>query len=166
MKKTTALDKIAIFLFFTLLTIATLCFGNKQVSNDKNKIHVSPYELVSFTAKQISDKNYITWCVISAQQNYFFVLERSLDGENYSIIELKKGFSSFGKQLQYSFIDSEPQFSEKIYYRIKLHEIQAADPENKKAVLSKENMFEQCKIASVAISNEQNSVSQSVKTNN
>jgi hypothetical protein len=152
--KTSILDKIAFFLFFVLLTVATLCFGLKSSGTISLRQETSPYELKSFRVKQLDDKVYVNWLAISTHDNYYFALERSTDGENYSVIELKKGFCSPGGQkLQYSFIDEEILVSEKIWYRIRLHEIQATDITHKKAILSKEDMFGQNENALVVIKN-------------
>lgn len=164
--KTTLLDKIAIALFFALLTMATLCFGVKSKDSLSAHMHTgtTPYELVAFKVQPLNNRNYINWSVISAHGNHYFALERSFDGENYSVIQLKRGFASpKGQKLQYSFIDEETSSSERTYYRIKLHEVQAMDTNHKKAILSPENMFEKNALASVVINNTKKTTSQLTK---
>lgn len=159
--KTTTLDKIAALLLFFLLTLATVCFGIKRSSSDsllqKQLTTVTQYKLVSFTAKQIESKKYLNWSVISTHGNFYFVLERSTDGQDYTVIDLKKGFvSPKGQKLQYSYIDSGVSAAEKFYYRIRLLEIQAVEGESKKAILSKDDLFAGNDLAIISVNNQQN----------
>jgi hypothetical protein len=157
--KTTTLDKIAALLFFALLTVATLCFGiNTQSSHTPfvtETAPTSPYQLLSFKAEQKDDGKYLDWKMISEHDNFYFALERSVDGENYSVMQLKKGFASpvKGQALHYLFADRETVPGEKIYYRIRLLEVQATDIANKKPILSAENMLEDNALAAVSIIN-------------
>jgi hypothetical protein len=157
--KTSTLDKIAILLFASLMILAILCFGIEsraagQRRNPSASGQVSPYQLVSFTGRQLEDKKYLNWTVISSRGNYYFVIERSVNGDDFSIIEIKKGFASPGKQkLSYSCTDPEYLFADNITYRICLYEIQAINGDNDKAILSTENIFEQNENASIVITN-------------
>lgn len=158
--KTTTLDKIAALLLFFLLTLATVCFGIERSKADTTlqKETIAPhYELIAFSAKQVANKKYINWTVASNQDNYYFLLERSTDGENFTAIHMKKGFiSPKGQQLQYSFIDDESVQAEKFYYRIKLLEVQAFDVTNKKEILSMQDMFAKSSHALISFDNKQN----------
>ncbi|MCW3104955.1 MAG: hypothetical protein JWO09_3395 [Bacteroidetes bacterium] len=163
--KTTTLDKIAALLFFALLTVATLCLGiNNKGSHTlflhKESAPTSPYELISFSAQQKDNNKYLNWSMTSSHDNFYFALERSVDGEHFLVVDLKRGASSpiQGQELRYSFIDREQVTGEKIYYRLRLLEIQATDMANKKAILSEEDMFQNNPMAAITLTNKQTTI--------
>jgi hypothetical protein len=171
--KTTTLDKIAALLFFALLTMATLCLGINNKSSHTLLLHAqaapaSPYALLSFNAQQEGNEKFLNWSMNSAHANFYFALERSVDGENYIVIDLRKGQASAekGQALHYSYIDREAVAGEKVYYRLKLLEIQATDIANKKAILSEENMFERNAMAAITITNTTQQTASLTTTNN
>jgi|GEM_PF-5423031 len=160
--KTTTLDKIAALLFIALLTVATLCLGintkrGQTLFPHKEQAPTSPYQLISFSAQQKDNNKYLSWSMTSIHNNFYFALERSADGEHYFVVDLKRGAASpiRGQELRYSFIDRESVSSEKIYYRLRLLEIQATDMANKKAILSEEDMFQNNPMAAITLINKQ-----------
>ncbi|MBA3706619.1 MAG: hypothetical protein H0W84_12190 [Bacteroidetes bacterium] len=76
-------------------------------------------ELKKFTAQYYDGKVYINWVVNTNINNYYFVLEKSLDGENFKVIDYKKGFSSpVSEGIAYSYTDCNLTATKRIY-RIK-----------------------------------------------
>jgi hypothetical protein len=139
------MDKIAILLFFVLLTMATFCFGGNPVKGPSDNSDVKLKDsctLVSFTAREVESKIYINWNVISPFNDFYFVLERSTDGKNYSIANVRKGYiSPCGQPLQFSFTDVPESVSGMVYYKIKLQKINGADEKNHLAILSSKDLF-------------------------
>ncbi len=143
-------------LLFTL-TVSTVIFGQnlKSITSQKNEAAheiSSPCELMSFTVKTVEGKNYINWLAKSSSNDYYFLLEKSFDGEEYLRIYIaKNSISPADQKLQYSFVDEEITNSKKTYYRITLHKIEAIDTKSKLIVLSSENVFEMNNNASVLV---------------
>jgi len=65
-------------------------------------------ELKNFTAQSFNNKVYINWLVNSNVHNYYFLLERSTDGEHFTTIYIKKGHvSPLQNGLLYSYTDTD-----------------------------------------------------------
>ncbi|MBA3705685.1 MAG: hypothetical protein H0W84_07215, partial [Bacteroidetes bacterium] len=70
-----------------------------------SKISVAPQtekkvycELKQFTLKQVDGHLYFNWLVNTNITNYFFLLEKSLDGKTFTAIKVEKGFPSPSSQ--------------------------------------------------------------------
>jgi hypothetical protein len=130
------------------LTAEAATTDPENAKSDNNE--AKPCELVSFTVKAVEGKNYVNWCAIGLLENHYFVLERSEDGKNYSIVKISKSYlSPKGVKLQYSFIDEK--IASQIYYKITLHKMASPDEETKQIALSKENKIEKIIVSSVAM---------------
>ena len=77
-----------------------------------------PVEMISFTAKQISDQVLLEWSTGSEKNNDFFNVERSVDGLNFETIGSRKGAGNSSSVINYELTDHQPNNST-IYYRIK-----------------------------------------------
>lgn len=67
---------------------------------------ISFYELKTFTGSYHGGKIYINWVLNTNISNYYFVLEKSIPGEAFKVIQVEKGFSSPTKEgLLYSYVD-------------------------------------------------------------
>jgi len=127
-----------------LLGLTTKAASIDQENDSLAKNNAKICELVSFTVRTAGGKNYINWNAKSVSDSYYFVLERSFDGANFSIAKIKKCFISPGGQyLQYSVIDEQIGNAETVYYRIALHKLEAIDAESKILILSPENMLKE-----------------------
>lgn len=114
--KISLIDKIAILLFFFLLTVATLCFGIKSRQDNENS---SVCTLISLAAKTTGTQNNVNWEITSLSDNYFFILEKSTDNKKFTPVFMKKGCSSLlDHTLLYSFSESRQKTNEDIYYKL------------------------------------------------
>ncbi len=82
---------------------------------------VLPIDLVSFTGKNQGEKNVLKWTTAAEINNDYYILERSIDGENFETIGIVDGAGNSITELNYSFED--PHFSllssNFCYYRLK-----------------------------------------------
>jgi hypothetical protein len=76
-----------------------------------------PIELYTFEGECIQNKNLITWSTASEHNNDYFIIERSTDGENWSIINKTTGMGNSTMLTKYSCVDNT--FGKRInYYRL------------------------------------------------
>lgn len=76
-----------------------------------------PIELYTFEGECIQNKNLITWSTASEHNNDYFIIERSADGENWSIINKTTGMGNSTMLTKYSCVDNT--FGKRInYYRL------------------------------------------------
>lgn len=93
-------------------------YGQITLSSN-NQLNILPIELLSFSAKNIDDREVLLeWSTASETNNDFFTLERTLDGENFEIIGTVNGAGNSTSTLNYSFVDDNP-YSGISYYRLK-----------------------------------------------
>lgn len=78
-----------------------------------------PVELSEFEAK-LDSKNHVllNWTTMSESDNDYFIIEKSIDGENFEEIGLLDGSGNSSAELDYNYIDREP-FPGVNYYRLK-----------------------------------------------
>jgi hypothetical protein len=76
-----------------------------------------PIELVSFESVNLEGYNLLTWSSASEQNNDYYLLERSTDGYDWSVINNQKGAGNSSVKIDYSFRDFtyEPTIN---YYRL------------------------------------------------
>jgi hypothetical protein len=77
-----------------------------------------PVELTAFTAKKQGNNIQLNWATASEENNDFFTIEKSLDGENFKAIGTKAGAGNSLEAKEYSFIDTKPANGAN-YYRLK-----------------------------------------------
>jgi hypothetical protein len=79
-----------------------------------------PIELLSFSAAMNEDKTAVDllWTTATEINNEVFVIQRSLDGENFEEIGRVAGAGNSTSQLSYIFIDASPAQGV-VYYRLK-----------------------------------------------
>lgn len=75
-----------------------------------------PVELVYFLGKCEEGNVNFQWSTASEQNNAFFILERSLDGENWEYVDRISGAGNSNEQLMYTFIDQKSYGN--YYYRL------------------------------------------------
>jgi hypothetical protein len=77
-----------------------------------------PIILSKFGAEIINEKVYITWSTLSENNNDYFTIERSVDGINFSVLEIIPGAGKSSAILNYEVIDTHP-YEGTSYYRLK-----------------------------------------------
>ena len=132
---------INIFIFLNLLSAKT--FSQNLVAGCALKTN-DTCVLVTFTGKRIEQTNYINCTIKSAVKGYFLVLEKSIDGEIFTTLEIKKGQVSPGNQsLLYSFIDDSVAVS--TTYKIVAYKIAILNKDDQKYLTVSENLFSEFK---------------------
>ena len=76
-----------------------------------------PIELEGLRGYNEGDNNVISWVTVSESKNDFFILERSVDGLNFSEIAQLKGAGNSEQTLQYTLYDTDYR-STVNYYRL------------------------------------------------
>lgn len=79
---------------------------------------VLPVTLVSFTGSLIDDKVYLQWETASELNNDYFLVEKSINGRDWSSIGTVKGNGTTSQPHQYSLWDTNPYVGTN-YYRLK-----------------------------------------------
>jgi len=102
-----------------LLIVFLLVFGTINVFAQTNVKTTDPgkLELVKQTAVFNSGKVYLNWVTKANSNDCVYVVERSIDGDEYEPVGLKEGIGS-PIELLYSWIDNAPKEGTS-YYRIK-----------------------------------------------
>ncbi len=81
-------------------------------------IVVLPVELSEFRAERIENEIHLSWITLSEIDNDYFIVERSIDGQNWSAFDLIEGNGNSQEIIRYSSIDRN--FSKEVnYYRLK-----------------------------------------------
>jgi len=76
-----------------------------------------PVELVSFDGECKESVNLLTWTTASEINNDFFTIERSLDAENFEVVDFITGAGNNNSLKRYSYENKSPD--SQIYYRLK-----------------------------------------------
>lgn len=80
---------------------------------------ILPIELISFTANMTSeDKVIVRWSTAAENSNDYFTIERSLDGQNFFVLDTIQGVGDSNKRNEYTYTDLYP-VSGYNYYRLK-----------------------------------------------
>ena len=77
-----------------------------------------PIELLSFDGSKKDDYNLLKWTTASENNNDYFTIERSEDGENWKIIDIVDGTGNSTSNINYSLIDDSHK-NVINYYRLK-----------------------------------------------
>lgn len=77
-----------------------------------------PVELLSFTGEAVEETNVLNWTTTSEINNDYFIVEASVDAENFSSIGTVAGAGNSNEVLNYEFIDNNP-YAKTMYYRLK-----------------------------------------------
>ncbi|MEZ4777248.1 MAG: T9SS type A sorting domain-containing protein [Bacteroidia bacterium] len=77
-----------------------------------------PVELLSFTANYLNDAVALEWTTASESNNHFFTVERSYDGNEFSLLENIPGAGNSDRVLTYNTTDRRPGRGT-IWYRLK-----------------------------------------------
>ncbi len=74
-----------------------------------------PIELISFDAQLKNDKVKINWVTASESNNAWFVIEKSIDGLNYELLEKIKGAGNSSSVNSYTASDENPSIGRSAY---------------------------------------------------
>lgn len=108
---------IAGWLGFFGITINTDQAG--PVAYGQNAESLLPIELLSFAADMTEDNTVaIRWSTAAEKGNDFFTIERSLDGQNFFVLDTVQGAGDSNKRIEYTYTDPLP-VSGYNYYRLK-----------------------------------------------
>jgi hypothetical protein len=77
-----------------------------------------PIDLIFFTANPNQNQVELTWTTATEENNEFFTIERSQDGQNWEEIATIPGAGNSNELLQYSFVDQNP-LEGQTYYHLK-----------------------------------------------
>jgi hypothetical protein len=80
---------------------------------------VLPIEMIYFNALALENAAEVRWGTATESNNSYFTVERSLDLDNYELIEKIKGAGTTNVSKNYALIDPTPNFNGTTYYRIK-----------------------------------------------
>lgn len=83
-----------------------------------NGVVILPIELVSFRGEKQGRNNELKWTTATEINNDFFTLEKTIDGENFEIVENINGAGNSSQYFEYSILDYEVDQVIN-YYRLK-----------------------------------------------
>lgn len=78
-----------------------------------------PTTLINITAKSAGQRNVINWLMSASSSTAFFEVEKSVDGNNFTLIERLQAAVANGKEHSYAVYDVTPQRGNN-FYRIKM----------------------------------------------
>lgn len=79
---------------------------------------ILPVELISFDGKATEQGNQLSWQTLTESHNDYFVVERSIDGENWVEVATVDGAGSSRDILNYSITDNAFASNTMNYYRL------------------------------------------------
>ena len=98
---------------------STAVANSNQACNSIGPIDVTfPIELLFFSAKPNKNQVEITWTTATEENNDYFTIERSQDGQNWVEVATIPGAGNSNTVLQYSFVDLNP-LEGATYYHLK-----------------------------------------------
>jgi len=83
-----------------------------------NVVTSLPIELMEFNGKQNGVNNLLYWNTASEQNNDYFTLERTTDGDNWEEVTRMNGAGNSQEVLSYSYLDSQYERGKVNYYRL------------------------------------------------
>lgn len=99
---------------------ATLFPGKEQLRNtseSNSSLGILLVELLTFDAK-VKDRNVeLSWSTLFEKNNDFFTIEKSIDGQQWELVENLKGAGNSGVLIHYSSTDERPYLGVS-YYRL------------------------------------------------
>ena len=89
-------------------------FGSTDATNSP-----LPITLGDFSARLIGEGVSLDWTTLTEENAHYFDIEKSINGYDFESIGTKSAQGSSRKEIQYSFVDSDTEFS-RAYYRLKM----------------------------------------------
>jgi Secretion system C-terminal sorting domain len=84
-----------------------------------------PVDLVRFSANVLDDEVVLDWATASEENNAYFLVEHSTDGQNFIPVGEVKGHGTTTVLQQYAYIDTDPLYGAN-YYRLKQVDLDGA----------------------------------------
>lgn len=92
---------------------------NSIIKHGNNNSSANPAKIESFKSYHYNTSQvYLEWNVTLENENSFFVIERSLDGENFNTVGEVKVTGNAAKKRLFEFVDEHPKIGEN-FYRLK-----------------------------------------------
>ncbi len=79
-----------------------------------------PVKLTNFNALRSENQSKLLWSTSTEVNSHLFIIERSIDAENYKQIGVVAAKGNSATLTQYSFVDLNPAMNENNYYRLKM----------------------------------------------
>jgi hypothetical protein len=89
------------------------------ISESQEVIQIMSMSLLSFEGERSGDQVKLNWLTVNEEENEAFIIERSVDGENFEEIGHKPGAGNSFEVLSYSFNDEHPEKGTN-FYRVRL----------------------------------------------
>lgn len=89
------------------------------ISESQEVIQIMSMFLLSFEGERSGDQVKLNWLTVNEEDNEAFIIERSIDGENFVEIGHKPGAGNSFEVLSYSFYDENPEKGIN-FYRVRL----------------------------------------------
>lgn len=112
---------------------------------------ILPVEWLVFEGYSNNSFNQLIWSTASEDQNDYFIIEKSADGENYSELGRIEGAGNSAFENSYSLIDRTPFYL--TYYRVSQVDFNGTTSSGPQIVVKNESIFFQCSILNQPISN-------------
>ncbi len=88
-----------------------------------------PVEFIDFEVESTKNNNILNWSTASEKNNDYFTVERSMDGENWVVIQTLSGAGTTSEKSEYTIRDEN--FHELTYYRLKQFDFDGTETELK-----------------------------------
>ena len=102
----------------TITVAGVASFSPFTFGSNSNFFNSLPIELIHFSGQVIENKVELNWITASEVNNDFFMLERSVDGQNFTDLERIDGAGQSKELVYYTFTDYNPM-SPISYYRLR-----------------------------------------------
>jgi hypothetical protein len=103
--------KSSLLLWIFLLVQTTILANNPNNPPLISPIIIREFKVSNFTANKV----YVAWETLKEFNNREFIIERSLDGDHFSIVGVIRGADYSEKIRFYEFIDESPKIGKNIY---------------------------------------------------
>lgn len=94
------------------------CASGGVTGESTNGCTVLPITLVYFRAEMIDDAVSLNWLTASEENNAYFSIEKSFDGDNFKVVKEIDGAGTTLEAIQYNYIDNS-ELAAITYYRLK-----------------------------------------------
>ncbi|MBN8697640.1 MAG: hypothetical protein J0L87_14000 [Bacteroidetes bacterium] len=139
MTKERMYDVVTILIVIIFISLSIYSYGQTtSVKNDSIKLE-------AFTLKEVNNFHYINWLAQSSIPEYYFILERSINGGDFEFVKCLKGYvSPPAAPLLYS-VKLVADTTNSVRYKLKAFKTEYAYYEGERCLVingEKENLFE------------------------
>ena len=116
------LDKVPDYFSLEMQDALSLVLHEKKSNGEIEIRDIGSNTLLEFKAKQIGGKAYTQWQVRGENENGLFIIERTVNCEDYELIGFRKGIGVLTETpLLYSWIDKNPIAGNSWYRLLKIY---------------------------------------------